>query len=258
MPDIKEWEQEEVLRSASEAQKISDDLLADANNVARYIDPPPDTPYPLEYAFHVMGDVREKRVLDFGCGSGINTILLASRGADVVGLDISPDLIEIARRRMQVNGKNAQFVVGSAYSTGLPDESIDVVFCIAILHHLDLELCRRELWRVLKKGGICILHEPVRDSAVLSFLRRLIPYQHPDVSPFERPLTTEELKTFSAGFQVFDLRKFCLPIVGLTSVVAPKLIHNAFRLDRALLRRFKLLRRYAAVHVIKLVKPRTN
>ena len=45
-----------------------------------------------------------------------------------------------------------------------PDDSIDVVFGIAILHHLDLDLVSREVRRVLKPGGRAIFQEPVRNS----------------------------------------------------------------------------------------------
>ena len=47
----------------------------------------------------LFGDVRGKTVLDYGCGAGENTVLAASRGAKVIGVDISPELIELARKK---------------------------------------------------------------------------------------------------------------------------------------------------------------
>jgi ubiquinone/menaquinone biosynthesis C-methylase UbiE len=92
-------------------------------------------------------------VLDFGCGSGQNSLLLARRGARVVGVDISHSLIELARRRLHANGVAgaASFVVGSAHDLPIRSDSVDVVFGIAILHHLDLASCAREVHRVLKR-----------------------------------------------------------------------------------------------------------
>src|SRR5438034_10524843 len=76
------WERAEVARSASEAMHTPDQrLVADEANVARYLDPPWHTVYPLEYAYALLGDVRGRTVLDFGCGSGENTVLLARRHA---------------------------------------------------------------------------------------------------------------------------------------------------------------------------------
>ena len=45
----------------------------------------------------------------------------------------------------------------------MPDASVDVVFGIAILHHLDLPQAAREVWRILKPGGRAIFQEPVRN-----------------------------------------------------------------------------------------------
>src|SRR6266480_160082 len=72
---------------------------------------------------------------------------------------ISPDRVELARKRfevMHVSTENVQFMVGSAYDITLADESVDVVFGIGILHHLDLKLAQKEVYRILRKGGVAI------------------------------------------------------------------------------------------------------
>jgi ubiquinone/menaquinone biosynthesis C-methylase UbiE len=46
-----------------------------------------------------------------------------------------------------------EYIIGSAHDVPLPDDSVDVVFGMAILHHLDLESSAREVKRVLRKGG---------------------------------------------------------------------------------------------------------
>jgi ubiquinone/menaquinone biosynthesis C-methylase UbiE len=109
----------------------------------------------------LLGNVLNKTVLDLGCGAGENSVLLARRATKVVGLDISPDLVEIAQRRAQVQGQTVQFIVTSAYATGLPLESIDVVFGEAILHHLDLEHAANEIRRILRPGGYAVFVEPI-------------------------------------------------------------------------------------------------
>ncbi len=106
--------------------------------------------------------MRGKRVLDYGCGAGENTTPLAARGASVVGLDLSPELIALANRRVALHELQAEFVVGSCHEIPLADNHVDVVFGTAILHHLDLELAASEVWRVLKPGGLAIFSEPTR------------------------------------------------------------------------------------------------
>jgi 2-polyprenyl-3-methyl-5-hydroxy-6-metoxy-1,4-benzoquinol methylase len=136
-PILHEWERAEIERSAAEASHANvANLLADETQVRRYLDPPADTCYPLEYSYHLLGDVRGKTVLEYGCGDGLNTMVLARRGARVKALDISPDLIEIARQRLIVNqiAGDVEFIVGSAHDLPLPDDSVTLYlgwrFCI--------------------------------------------------------------------------------------------------------------------------------
>jgi SAM-dependent methyltransferase len=127
---------------------------------------------------------------------------------------------------------------------------------MAILHHLDLKLASREVQRVLRKGGRAIFQEPVRNSKVMRFVRNLIPYTSPDVSPFERPLTDSELRDFGAGFAKYHAKGFWLPYISLARIL-PKydhLIHPLTRFDGMLLRRIPALSHYAGVRVIELTK----
>ena len=110
-------------------------------------------------------------MLDFGCGTGENIVPLAERGAQVIGMDISPDLIALARKRLNDANLEARLEVGSAYDTGLPDESVDVIFCIALIHHLDIARVVEEMARILVSGGVVILREPIRFSPTYAFLR---------------------------------------------------------------------------------------
>lgn len=206
-------------RSSEEARQRESENLASPRNVTRYMNPQQDTVYALEYAYYLLGNVLNKTVLDLGCGAGENSVLLARRAAKVVGLDISPDLVEIAQRRAQVHGQTVQFIVTSAYATGLPGESVDVVFGEAILHHLDLELAANEIRRILRPGGYAIFVEPIRDSATLRFLRRMMPSREPDISPYEYPLTQKQLMSFAQGFELSAIRRFGLPLWHLARLI---------------------------------------
>jgi SAM-dependent methyltransferase len=257
---LQDWEQAEIKRSAAEAESADvSSLLASEDNIRKYLTPPPDTLFHLEYAFHLLGDVTGREVLEYGSGWGENTILLARRGARVHALDISPELIAINRRRMQVNGvmTDVRFSVASAYDVPCPDGSVDVVFGMAILHHLDLELAAREVYRVLRPGGRAIFSEPMRSSATLRALRRMIPCRLPaNVSPYERPLTLRELAEFSKKFLPGRSRSFELP----WSRAAERIPFLRTRLmplrrwDRAMLASFPWLAYYAAIRVFEIRK----
>jgi SAM-dependent methyltransferase len=98
------------------------------------------------------------RALDAGCGSGRHTALLAERFDDVVGVDISELLIEIAGRR---SGPNVRYVVSDLMAFADP-KGFDLVFSSMTLHHVpDLEPALLHLRGLVRPGGIAILIDNV-------------------------------------------------------------------------------------------------
>ena len=138
----------------------------------------------------------------------------------------------------------------------MANQSVDVVLGMAILHHLDIPLVCREVHRVLRPGGTAVFAEPVRESTVLRWLRARIPYQPPDVSPLEKPLTRVDLDQFARAFSSFSARPFSLPLLRLAEVlrVPERVLVIVRRLDRQVLEWFPFLRRYASVQVFRVVK----
>jgi len=240
----------EVERSAAEASKI----VLRPVEVDRYLDPPKDTPFPLEYAFYLLGDVRGKTVFDMGCGSGETIIPLVRRGAQVNGIDISPELIAFAQRRLKAADLSANVRVGSAYETGMPDGSVDVVFCMALIHHLDIATVRDEMKRILRPGGYIVLKEPIRFSKGYDLLRSLLP-AHDDISEYEHPLTREEFSIVQEGFQVDGLRFFRLPFVPIAQRISPAARRNAYLASGWILDKFPTAARYATTAAVRLHKP---
>jgi SAM-dependent methyltransferase len=239
----------EIARSASEASKIK---LLDVD-LSRYQNPPAHTCYPLEYAFYLLGDVHNKLVVDLGCGSGEEVVPLRQRGARVIGIDISPHLIAIAHERLRKYGLDAELRVASAYETYLSDESVDVVFCMSVLHHLELDLVKKEIRRILKPQGLFIFKEPIRFSWTMKQLRRLFPPRE-DVSEFESPLNSEQLDAMVEGFQVLASRSFRTPLVPLfTQVIkAPQANKRIWSRDAWILRHLPVLAHFATVRVMAL------
>jgi SAM-dependent methyltransferase len=249
---LSERDQAEIRRSAAEAGKALLNPIPPAD-VDRYLSPAADTPFALEYAYHLLGDVHGKTVFDLGCGHGENLVPLIVRGARVIGIDISPELVEMARQRLRDANLEASISVGSAYETGLPDSSVDAIFCMSLIHHLDIKLVRDEMWRILRPGGAVILKEPVRFSRSYGWLRGLLP-AHEDVSDYEHPLTREELNLMCQPFRVEGMRFFRLPFVPLISRIMPSTEHRAVRVSGRLLDQWPALERYATIVVVRLRK----
>jgi SAM-dependent methyltransferase len=149
------------LRSAVLAREAEfhDALVAGVDPATR----PPREPDWWEHAIlSCVGPVEGLRILDYGCGDGELSLHLA-RGAprEIVGIDISPATIELARGRAArfLPGAPVSFTVGDAQSTGLPDHSFDLVVGKFVLHHLELDAALTELRRLLAPGGRAVFVE---------------------------------------------------------------------------------------------------
>ncbi len=111
------------------------------------------------YCAH-LGKPRERRLaLDFGCGVGRLTRALASRYAEVIGVDISPSMLAQARQ-LHANLGNVRFVENAQPRLDfLADASVDLVYSVITLHHIPATLqCGyvREFLRVLAPGGMAV------------------------------------------------------------------------------------------------------
>jgi len=100
------------------------------------------------------------RLLDSGCGTGEHTLLAAARGADAVGVDISPLAIEMARQKAGGRGVAARFEVADALSLGSLGLTFDTIIDSGVFHVFDDSQRIRyakSLWSVLRPEGSCYL-----------------------------------------------------------------------------------------------------
>jgi len=97
--------------------------------------------------------VRNKEVLDLGCGSGIFTKKIASWNSNVVGLDFSSKLINIAKRE----NPEIKFYIGNASKTPFKNSQFDIVTSSLMAHYFkNLRLLFKEVSRILKRKGIFV------------------------------------------------------------------------------------------------------
>jgi ubiquinone/menaquinone biosynthesis C-methylase UbiE len=96
----------------------------------------------------------ERRVLDVGCGTGFLAFRFAELGHTVTGLDLSPQMIDIACRKAKRTDLKLDFHVGDANALDYGDETYDMVAARHVVWNLpDPQLGVAEWLRVLRPGG---------------------------------------------------------------------------------------------------------
>lgn len=106
--------------------------------------------------FLVEGLPRRARILEVGAGTGLQTVALLESFEEVVAIDISPELLAVARRR----APGAEYLAMDAHGPDFPDESFDAILGVSILHHLDWDLALGNYLRLLRPGGLVRFSEP--------------------------------------------------------------------------------------------------
>jgi SAM-dependent methyltransferase len=108
-----------------------------------------------EAELQVLGDIRDKDMLELGCGAAQWSIALARAGARPVALDLSERQLEHARSGMQAAGVDFPLIHASAASVPLPDATFDIVFCdYGAMTFADPYLTVPEVARLLRPGGL--------------------------------------------------------------------------------------------------------
>jgi len=99
--------------------------------------------------------VQPLRVADIGCGAGAFSLVMATAGCEVEGVDINEALIRIARDRALANSQLITFHCSSAESLPWPDASFDVAAMPELLEHVPAwQACIAEAARIVKPGGV--------------------------------------------------------------------------------------------------------
>lgn len=106
-----------------------------------------------------FAEARGKRVLEIGVGLGTDHVRFARAGAEVTGVDLTPNAVEMVGRRLAFEGLSSDLRVADAERLPFGDDSFDIVYSWGVLHHTpNTPRAVSEAVRVLRPGGrLCIM-----------------------------------------------------------------------------------------------------
>jgi ubiquinone/menaquinone biosynthesis C-methylase UbiE len=161
------------------------------------------------FLISLMGDLKNKQILEIGCGEGTNTLKFALAGAKVTAIDISGGMVELTKNKAKEAGVG-EMVLGvhvGGEDIEFPENQFDIVFGHSVLHHLNLDIATPKLVRALKPSGIGVFLEPLAHNPILNLFRRITPHRR---TPTEQPLNLQQLRTMSKSFSHWEHREFYL------------------------------------------------
>jgi ubiquinone/menaquinone biosynthesis C-methylase UbiE len=196
---------------------------------------------------------RGKIFLDYACGDGIVAIKAARALATLsIGIDISPVSVENAKKNAEMQGVQNKccFQQADAEDTKLPDNSIDVIVCSGMLHHLDLSYAFPELRRILVPGGRILAIEALNYNPFINLYRHLTPAMRTEWEK-DHILSLSDLVFARRFFHIGETRYW-----HITSILYPyaKSFLPVFELIDGFLTKIPLIRLMAWMFSFELIK----
>ena len=168
----------------------------------------------IEYAASLLGNLEDKKILDYGAGDGWNAVCLAKANARVWAIDISEKGIELTKKKALANGVSELITaeVQNCYKTTFASDMFDIVYGGGVLHHLDMEATGKELSRLLQPDGVAVFLEPIIETRVMDIIKKIVLFiirrKASEVTEDETPLTSKRISLLKPYFRVINYRYF--------------------------------------------------
>jgi ubiquinone/menaquinone biosynthesis C-methylase UbiE len=143
-------------------------IIADFNELADLVDPGESGQDYYDNFLVSLIPSTAQHVLDIGCGLGRLTYAIARKNRRVIGIDVSPRMIQRARAT-ELEG--VSFVEGDFLALNLGDHSFDCIISAAALHHMPYDIALPRMRKLLRPGGRLIIHDLRRDATVGDVVR---------------------------------------------------------------------------------------
>jgi 2-polyprenyl-3-methyl-5-hydroxy-6-metoxy-1,4-benzoquinol methylase len=123
-------------------------------------------------------------VLEVGCGLGRLAAELATGNRNVVGMDVSREMIE--RARQEAGGRRVSFVCGDFLEQDFGAQKFDCVISAATLHHMREDVAVARMAALLRPGGRLVIHDLRCDTGILEHVRTYVAFSQVALGRFIR------------------------------------------------------------------------
>jgi ubiquinone/menaquinone biosynthesis C-methylase UbiE len=144
-----------------------------------------------------LGNLKNKKILELGCGAGEVAVYFAKKGAIVTATDLSGGMLHVVQKLASKHGVKVKIAKCGSEHIPFPGESFDIVYAANLLHHVEQESTVKEVRRVLKKGGLFVSWDPLDHNPLINIYRRIATKVRTDD---ERPLKMKDVKKIKKFF----------------------------------------------------------
>ena len=159
----------------------------------------------------------QAKILDLGCGNGRLCEIFPKSEFKYLGIDPSQELIKIAKKRYP----DQNFQICAPFSLTFSANSFDIIYCLAVLHHIPSEQYRykfiKQVYNILKKDGVCVFtvwdikqHSRISKNILVNNLKKIIGLNKMDFNdtlyPFKNSSGDTIIDRYLHGFSLNELK----------------------------------------------------
>lgn len=163
---------------------------------------------------NIKKDNSKSRLLDSGCGLGTYSEIFAQKGFQVYGVDYTPEIIDVAKKR--VNEKKINFLVADIYNLPFSDNFFNMIVCLSVLQYVsDVKNVLAEAKRVLKKDGtLAIITLNTFSLGRLFFKEKLVKYNPYKFKKELKKLGFKDIKIRGIYLSPFSSTNFLIKLIN--------------------------------------------